>query len=131
IAAGNDDTEQHGFDLSQKPVYPACSSFVEGGVIVVGATDTEGKRAQFSPYGSCIDVMAPGTNIFSTHVVQYERVGFDTFYGGGWSGTSLATAMVTGTIALMRAVNPELTPEEIEALVYAYCDPIISPDSSF
>lgn len=124
VAAGNDDTAANGFDLAEKPVYPACTYFSEPGVIVVGATDSLGQKARFSPYGPCIDVMAPGSDIFSTQVVQYERVGFDVFYGGGWSGTSLSTAMVSGTIALMKAVNPGLTPAEIDNFIKTYCDPI-------
>lgn len=124
IAAGNDDTTAHAFDLAEHPVYPACTEFAEEGVITVGATDSLGQKAAFSPYGPCIDIMAPGTDIYSTQVVQYERVGFDSFYGGGWSGTSLSTAMVTGTIALMKSVNSLLTPREIAVMIRTHCDSV-------
>lgn len=55
VAAGND-----GQDTSK--VAPANC----GGSIVVGATDQNGKRSDFSNYGKIVDVSAPGSNIMST-----------------------------------------------------------------
>lgn len=130
-ASGNDQSDEHGFNLSENPIYPACFNETLKGVISVGSTDPIGQKAQFSPYGHCIDVMAPGTDIFSTQMVQYERAGFDAFYGGGWSGTSLSTAMVSGALALMLSVNPKLTPTEVDDMLSKNCDSIDALNPSF
>lgn len=129
-ASGNDQSEEHGVDLSKNPVYPACYNLSDN-VISVGSIDSIGQKALFSNYGPCIDIMAPGADIFSTQVVHYERAGFDTFYGDGWSGTSLSTAIVTGAIALMKSANPSLTPSEIATIIRTTCDPIDSLNPLF
>ena len=63
-------------------------------VIAVGAIDYQDKRAEFSGTGAELELVAPGTNIMTT------------ILGGGYntaSGTSLATAVVSGAAALLIA----------------------------
>lgn len=123
-AAGNNESGKKGFNLDEEPVYPACFNDSLAGVIAVGSVDALGQKAPFSNYGSCIDVIAPGIDLYSTQAVNYERFGFDHYYGGGWSGTSLSTALVTGVIALMKSANPSLSPTEIAALFQTNCDSV-------
>ncbi len=125
-ASGNDQSNEHGYDLSKKPVFPACYNTRDPLVISVAAVDSLGQKARFSNFGPCIDTMAPGTDILSTQVVNYERVGFDSFYGSGWSGSSLSTAMVSGAIALMKSINPALPSSQIANLIRTRCDSIES-----
>ncbi|MBI4600026.1 S8 family serine peptidase [Candidatus Uhrbacteria bacterium] len=130
VASGNDQADGRGIDLTQHPVYPACYDFSEN-VISVGSIDSLGQKTPFSSFGPCIDIMAPGVDIFSTQVVKYERTGFDVFYGGGWSGSSLSTAMVSGALALVKSVNPYLTPAQAARLLRNNCDNITALNPFF
>ena len=84
---------------------PACIS----SVIAVGATDKNDEHSNFSNAASFIDLVAPGENINSPSPGNnYDPV----------DGTSFATPHVTGTIALMRAADPTLTPAEIRSILH-------------
>ncbi len=101
-------------------------------VITVGATDSGDQIAYFSSFGPVTwetispyfdypynpemglidpDVSAPGVNIKS---LDYSN---PSGYVSGWSGTSMATPHVSGTIALMLSKSPSLTPEQIDQIL--------------
>ncbi len=67
------------------------------GVLGVGATDFDNKRASFSNRGPHIDVAAPGQGILSTYT---KRPYFWT------SGTSMATAYASAVAALAMSYSP-------------------------
>src|SRR5437867_11832363 len=84
-----------GNDGSNTPTFPAGDK----GVIGVSGTDQNDNLAPTSNYGSSVFLAAPGVNILGTYTNQSYVT---------WSGTSASAAMVAGSAALMRAVDPTL-----------------------
>jgi subtilisin family serine protease len=80
--------------------YPAAND----GVLSVAATNDSGSLAYFSSYGAWVDLAAPGMNILSTSPSN----GMTTL-----SGTSMASPIVAGSAALIKAQNPTFTAERI------------------
>ncbi len=84
------------------------------GVINVGALSRGGDRAGYSNWGRRVDVSAPGGDIdddgqiLSTHYTGSNSPGEPTYERG--IGTSFAAPLVSGTLSLMLARNPNLTP---------------------
>ncbi|HON34861.1 MAG TPA: S8 family serine peptidase [Methanothrix sp.] len=96
-AMGND-----GANLDDEAVYNYPSRYSK--LIAVGAVSKNGKRADFSNFGDYKQVMAPGVGILSTYFgSRYETL----------DGTSMATPFVAGLAALIKSVDPRLTPAEI------------------
>lgn len=90
-------------------------------ILTVGAIDKLGYRAYFSGYGSKLDVVAPGDSILSTipgNLTKKE------------SGTSMATAHVSGIAALMLSANPNLKREEVVRFIELTANKI-SPNNTY
>ena len=82
------------------------------GVITVGAIERNNQRASYSNFGPKLDVVAPGTDILSTYNSGKGPSGYTYF-----SGTSMATPFVTGVVALIKAVNPNLSPAAVTDII--------------
>ncbi|MBB6632962.1 S8 family peptidase [Cohnella thailandensis] len=78
------------------------------GTVAVGATDRDGRIAEFTNRSSRIDVYAPGEKIDSCWLRGVRR---------NMSGTSMATSHVTGAVALLLAHRPGLTPAQVKRLL--------------
>ena len=90
--------------------YPA--NYVE--VVAVGALSNSGARASFSSYGQNLDILAPGTGIYTT---SWSASNSTSHYAGGIAGTSLSTPMVSSAISLIKAHKPSASAEELVALL--------------
>jgi subtilisin family serine protease len=134
-AAGNEQSQGQGYNLDETPMYPACDDGTDNMVIGVAATDAIDQKASFSSYGSrCVDIAAPGVGFFSTAVFapteQINNSYFDQYYGGYWSGTSMATPVVAGVLALLEGANPGAKSPQIKDILLATADDIsrLNPD---
>jgi subtilisin family serine protease len=115
-AAGNE--INFGVDLDKNIKYPICYDFDKNMILGVGSVDANNKISSFSNFGeNCIDIMAPGENFYSTQVYKPELSDFKNPYGNSWSGTSFATPLLSGTIALIKKIDPNFTIEEIYMLI--------------
>ena len=98
-AAGNSAANHSGFDFEH--------------VLVVGASTQSDQRAGFSGYGRGVDLFAPGVSILSS--VRDGTYGFA-------SGTSMATPVANGALAVLRSANPALGAAHAEYLLLNTCD---------
>ena len=98
VAAGNSSQ-----DLDQYQFAPAnCNN-----VITVAATTSTGAQADFSNYGSTVEIAAPGDALRTTTVGGYTNA----------RGTSFSAPLVSGIISLMFSVNPVLEYNGVLALM--------------
>jgi len=126
-AAGNEQAAGEGYNINKTPIYPACydGQLSENMVIGVVATDALDQKANFSSYGSrCVDIAAPGISFFSTVTPGSNISDPNKYYDGFWSGTSMATPLISAALALIAQANPELSRREIVNILFASTDNI-------
>jgi subtilisin family serine protease len=80
--------------------------------ITVGSTTSTDNESSFSNYGTCVDILAPGSSVKSAGIANdtaaYTR-----------SGTSMATPHVAGVAAQYLATNPLATPATVHNTIKA------------
>jgi len=131
VAAGND-----GIDASNAS--PAnCED-----VITVSATNMSNELASYSNFGASLDIAAPGGDFSDINGDGYpdgvlSLKGDDStsplrYIYNFNSGTSMAAPHVSGVLALMKSINPSLTPDQIDIMLSSgeLTDSIL-PASSF
>ncbi len=110
-AAGNEKSDG---DAADNYYYP-CAYRLDN-IICVAATTVQNKLLPSSNWGkNSVDVAAPGENILST--VPGGKYAY-------MSGTSQATAFVTGVAHLLKSRRRDLTPQEMKRLIRLAVDPI-------
>ncbi len=102
IAAGNGDLNGgRGYDLTRVPQSPVCNDNGSNMVLGIGATDTNNRyRTEWSNYGDCVDVYAPGEDVLSTSIVLGYKPS---------NGTSFSSPIVAGVAALILSAYPEMS----------------------
>ncbi len=84
-------------------------------VISVAALDADSNKAEYSNFNSQVDISAPGSDVASS----YPDGHFATA-----SGTSMATSIVTGSIALVLDRQPAIGPDAVELILTSTADPL-------
>ena len=86
----------------------ACNEAPAGApsVMTTGSTTSSDYESSFSNYGTCVDILAPGSSVTSTVHTSDTATGTK-------SGTSMATPHVAGVGALYLALNPTATPAAV------------------
>jgi subtilisin family serine protease len=110
--SGNNDVHPYHGVKSFAVKYPAN---INPGILVVGATSSNGNRWSDSCYGPTLDVVAPGDDILYTDLnneINYS------------SGTSLAAPHVSGIAALILKVNPTLTGKQVCDIIEKTCQKV-------
>lgn len=122
LAAGNETTDTSVSIPARIPEAITVGAYGYRG----SSPSTDNSIATFSNFGSLIDIMAPGVNIYSTwhgYITDdndYKVDSNNTTVYNSLSGTSMATPVVVGAVVNMIAVeaikNPNkiLTPQEIK-----------------
>lgn len=95
-----------GNDGAEGVKYPAAYD----NVIAVGSVDSNNARSSFSNYGSQIDIVAPGENIYTT---------LDSGSYGQISGTSASTPEVSAAIGLFLSLNSSFSIDNIKTKLEA------------
>ncbi len=105
---------QPGEQCIQQVVYPARFD----NALAVSATTNTDELASFSNFGSQIDLSAPGEYIWSTDTAGCYRQ---------LSGTSMSAPFVSGTAALLKSYNADLSHLDLRALMEATADDLGDP----
>ena len=108
-AAGN-----LGTDIAQYPAAADCAL----GVTAVGPGM---QKTDFASYGTWVDLAAPGDRVYSTYPGGYSW----------WQGTSMATPFVSGQAALLRGVNPALTPADLAQIIAGTAQPVDAANQEY
>mgnify|MGYP004652816967 CR=1 FL=1 len=114
VSAGNERLNIVKENENGQKLYP--QSFNLSNVLVVGATDSNDNKSDFSNYGqTTVDLFAPGENIYTT-----SNNGNYTYQ----AGTSLAAPFVTGVAALLLSMEPNLTAVQLKTRIMENVDAI-------
>ncbi len=119
IAAGNSNADACNFSPARVPTAITVAASGDGAGVPPASID---RRANFSNFGTCVDLFAPGTNILSAWNSSNTATNII-------SGTSMATPFVAGAAALYLDRFPGKTPAQVAAAIVGNASPgvIVNP----
>lgn len=117
ISAGSIVVAAAGNDARSQNFYPAAYADVVG----VSSIDERKSRSGFSNLGGYVDVTAPGGTYYTADYYDGFQDGIlSTVYANEYSeltGTSMAAPHVSGVVALMKQIDPEMTLNDLNSLL--------------
>ncbi len=115
-AAGNggEDLDSPDYSTGNGGHYPFLPGNGSGAIIVgagaVGLQDVSRAKLWYSNYGACVSVQGNGEGIYTTGYGDlFDIEGFNSIYTDNFGGTSGASPIVTGAVALLQSVYLEET----------------------
>lgn len=108
--------------MTADQLYPAR----DPNVITVSATGPNDELAHYSSYGHAVDVSAPGGDPSGgSSTCTTQNCIYSTLPGGRYgnlAGTSMSAPHVTGLVALVFSVNPNLSPQQVQTILQETAD---------
>ncbi|GGR19274.1 serine protease [Deinococcus ruber] len=98
--------------------FPASTSTKIAGLVSVGSVDAQDVKSTFSNYADALELMAPGEQVYAPAPGNLLAA---------WSGTSQATPMAAGALALalgQHLLTPKLTDILMNSAVNIYSNPL-------
>jgi hypothetical protein len=97
-------------------------------VLAVAAVESDDVRAGYSSFGRHVDLAAP-TSLLTTDLIPggYGSYAGEDAWADGFAGTSAATPVVSGVVALMLEANPRLTARDVREVL---CDTAVRNDAA-
>lgn len=112
-----------------RPLHP----YYDERIIIVTGTNKKDKHTHVNENGedvthshySYVDICSPGHDVMAaTGTLWSDGTVNDWPYWEGWGGTSIATPIVAGVCALLKSIDKNLTPAEIQQIIKATADPV-------
>jgi len=110
-AANNNNNEEF--------TYPACYQ----NVFSVASVASNDVKATYSSYGASVDISAPGGDAPIDGGI-WSTVPFGEYASISWCGTSMASPMVAGLLALIKSYNPTWSNNQIILQLFGTADDI-------
>ncbi len=96
-----------------------ASEKVRDRIIIVGSVNSDGDYSAFANTGDAVDIVAPGEKIYSTVT--------DNTYGI-MSGTSMATPYVSGTAAMIFAIDDSISGADVKNIIISTATENVTAD---
>jgi len=96
-------------------------------IVLVSSSDDSDRRYR-SQFGVGLDLLAPGVDIYTTYA-EPGQPGVE-YYAVGW-GASFAAPMVSAGAALAWSINPDLTPAEVQEILFTTAVDLETPGWDF